>query len=211
MALTIYGSPRSRTMRTLWAAAELGLAYTHVPLAWDDPALKEPEFLRLNPAGTIPTIVDGDFALGESLAINLYLARKFGGAGACALYPPDPRAEAEVWRWSLWAQGHLEPWVQRDMRFEAIRTSAADLLEAAVQAGLATLERGLSGRDWLVGSHFTVADLNVAGALSPSRARDLDLTRVPETKAWLARCYSRPAARATRQRFGSPSEADGPA
>lgn len=203
MALTIYGSPRSRTMRTLWAAAELGLAYTHVPLAWDDPALKEPDFLRLNSAGTIPTIVDEDFALGESLAINLYLARKFGARGATPLYPPDPRAEAEVWRWSLWAQGHLEPWVQRDTRFEALRASAADVLEAAVQTGLATLERGLSGRDWLVGEHFTVADLNVAAVLSPSRACDLDLTRHRRTSDWLARCYHRPAARATRQRFGA--------
>ena len=203
MALTIYGSPRSRTMRTLWAAAELGLAYTHVPLAWDDPALKEPEFLRLNPAGTIPTIVDGDFALGESLAINLYLARKFGAHGANPLYPPDPRAEAEVWRWSLWAQGHLEPWVQRDARFQALRASAADVLEAAVRASLDTLERGLSGRDWLVGEHFTIADLNVAAVLSPSRSRELDLARLPRTGAWLARCYDRPAAQTTRRRFGS--------
>jgi len=203
MALTIYGSPRSRTMRTLWAAAELGLAYTHVPRAWDDPVLKEPEFLRLNPAETIPTIVDDDFALGESLAINLYLARKFGAGGAAPLYPPDPRGEAEVWRWSLWAQGHLEPWVQRDARFEALRAGAADVLEAAVWASLATLERGLSGRDWLVGEHFTIADLNVAAVLSPSRARDLDLARLPRTAAWLARCYDRPAARATRRRFGS--------
>jgi glutathione S-transferase len=203
MALTIYGSPRSRTMRTLWAAAELGLVYTHVPLAWDDPALKEPEFLRLNSAGTIPTIVDDDFALGESLAINLYLARKFGADGPTPLYPPDPRVEAEVWRWSLWAQGHLEPWVQRDARFEALRASAADVLETTVRAGLDTLERGLAGRDWLVGEHFTVADLNVAAVLSPSRSRDLDLAGLPRTAAWLARCYDRPAARATRQRFGS--------
>jgi glutathione S-transferase len=203
MALTIYGSPRSRTMRTLWAAAELGLTYTHVPLAWDDPALKEPEFLRLNPAGTIPTIVDDDFALGESLAINLYLARKFGADGATPLYPGGSRIEAEVWRWSLWAQGHLEPWVQRDARFGAMRTSAADVLEAAIRAGLATLERGLSGREWLVGEHFTVADLNVAAVLSPSRACHLDLTRHPQTAAWIARCYDRPAARATRRRFSS--------
>jgi glutathione S-transferase len=190
-------------MRTLWAAAELGLAYTHIPLAWDDPALKEAEFLRLNPAGTIPTIADGDFALGESLAINLYLARKYGSQEATPLYPQDPRDEAEVWRWSLWAQGHLEPWVQRDARLEAKRAGAADFLDAQALAGLATLERALDGRDWLVGEHFTVADLNVAGVLSPSRSRHLDLTRSPCTAAWLARCYDRPAGRATRQRFGA--------
>jgi glutathione S-transferase len=203
MALTIYGSPRSRTMRTLWAAAELGLAYDHVPVEWNDPALKQPAFLALNPAGAIPTIVDDGFALGESLAINLYLGKRYGADGAQPLYPSDPRDEAEVWRWSLWAQAHLEPWVQRDARFEPLRASASDTLEAATRAGLATLEHALSERDWLVGKHFTVADLNVAGVLSPSRARGLDLGRYPATAAWLARCYDRPAARATRQRFGS--------
>src|SRR5579859_5935779 len=174
MALTIYGSPRSRTMRTLWAAAELGLAYDHVPVEWNDPALKQPAFLALNPAGAIPTIVDDGFALGESLAINLYLGKRYGADGAPPLYPGDPRDEAEVWRWSLWAQAHLEPWVQRDARFEPLRASAADTLIAAARAGLATLEHALSGRDWLVGKHFTIADLNVAGVLSPSRARGLD-------------------------------------
>jgi glutathione S-transferase len=190
-------------MRTLWAAAELGLDYTHIPVGWDDPVLKEPAFLRLNPAGTIPTIVDDDFALAESLAINLYLGRKFGGHGASPLYPVDPHDEADVWRWTLWAQAHLEPWVQRDARFEALRVSAAAALDAAVRTGLAVLERALSGRDWLVGAHFTIADLNVAGVLSPSRARNLDLGGLPRTAAWLTRCYDRPAARATRERFGA--------
>jgi glutathione S-transferase len=190
-------------MRTLWAAAELGLDYTHIPVGWDDPVLKEPAFLRLNPAGTIPTIVDDDFALAESLAINLYLGKKFGGGGAAPLYPANPRDEAEVWRWTLWAQAALEPWVQSDHRFEALRLSAGDVLEAAVQSGLAILERALSDRDWLVGAFFTVADLNVAGVLSPSRLRRLDMDRRPCTAAWLTRCYDRPAARATRERFGS--------
>jgi glutathione S-transferase len=78
MALVIYGSARSRTMRTLWLAAELGLDYEHAPLEWNDPYLKSPDFLRLNPGGAIPTIVDDGFALGESMATNLYLAKKHG-------------------------------------------------------------------------------------------------------------------------------------
>ena len=49
MALTIYGSHQSRTMRTLWTVAELGLAYEHVNLDWDDPHLKSDGFLALNP------------------------------------------------------------------------------------------------------------------------------------------------------------------
>ena len=119
MTLTIYGSPRSRTLRVLWTAAELGLDYEHVPLAFDDPALKSAEFLKLNPAGAIPTIVDDDgFALSESLAINLYLAKTYG---AGSLYPPTPHGEAQAWRWTVWAQGHLEPWVQQEAPLAGLR------------------------------------------------------------------------------------------
>ena len=50
---------------------------------------------------------------------------------------------------------------------------------------------------------FTIADLNVAGVLSPSRAKTIGLAEHGEVEAWLARCYARPAARATRERFAA--------
>jgi glutathione S-transferase len=198
MTLRIYGSPRSRTLRVLWAAAELDLQFEHVPLAADDPALKAEDFLRLNPAGAVPVIVDGDVALGESMAINLYLAKKHGSGG---LYPPALQGEAEVWRWSLWAQGHLEPWVQRDTVMAPLHDAMAEFVQARTGAALTVLERALDGREWLVGQWFTVADLNVAGVLSPSRADRLDFRTFPRTRDWLDRCYARPAAVATRRRF----------
>ncbi len=201
MALTIYGSPRSRTMRTLWIAAELGLDYTHVPLAWDDPQLKSPEFLALNPAGTIPTIVDDGFAIAESLAINLYLAKKYGAAGEAPLYPLTPEAEAEIWRWTLWAQGHLEPWVQRDASLADVRAAIGGLVDTVVAKALVTLDSALGSRSWLVGPHFTVADLNVACVLSPSRAAGIDMRPFQNVAAWHRRCYERPAAAAVRRRF----------
>jgi glutathione S-transferase len=201
MALTIYGSPRSRTMRTLWVAAELGLEYTHIPLTYDDPALKSEEFRRVNPAGLVPAIEDDGFALSESLAINLYLTKKYGGAGLEPLYPPTLEGEAEVWRWTLWAQGQLEPWVQRDALMEnalgAIRPQASGFVDRALDH----LESTLGSRAWLAADHFTVADLNVAAVLSPSRAAHLDLSVRPKVCDWLARCYARPAAVAVRERF----------
>jgi glutathione S-transferase len=199
MALTIHGTPRSRTMRVLWMAAELGLDFTHDPVAFDDPWLKTTDFLRLNPAGAIPTIEDDGFALSESLAINLYLAKRHGLGW---LYPTALEDEAQVWRWSLWAQGQLEPWVMRDARLADLRGANAEHAAAEIAASLATLNRALTGRSWLVGDAFTVADLNVAGVLSPSRAEHVDLSPYPSVAPWLARCYGRPAAQATRARFG---------
>jgi glutathione S-transferase len=203
MALTIYGSPRSRTMRTLWMAEELGLQYRHVAIEWDDPALKAPEFLRLNPAGAIPTIEHDSFSLSESLAINLYLAKAFGRAGPMPLYPDDPSSEAEVWRWTLFAQGHLEPWVRRDGGRPVYKGVMAEVALAEAHAALAQLDAVLATRDWLVGGHFTVADFNVACVLSPSRTGPLDMSGHESTTAWLSRCYGRPAALHARAMFSA--------
>jgi len=203
MALTIVGSPRSRTLRVLWAAEELGLAYHHVPLAFDDPALKSPEFLRVNAAGAIPAIVDDGFALAESLAINLYLAKKYGSHGEAALYPASAQAEAEAWRWTLWAQAHLEPWLQGDALLAPALAALGDHPRAWIARQLCVLEDALRARGWLLGERFTIADLNVAAVLSPSRWARIDLEPAPHASAWLARCYGRPAARAVRQRFAA--------
>ena len=199
MALVIHGSAQSRTMRVLWMAAELGLDYEHDPIAFDDPVLKTAPFLALNPAGAIPTIEDDGFALAESLAINLYLAKRHGCG---ALYPASLEGEAQAWRWSLWAQGQLEPWIMRDVLLADLRAVIAEAASPAVAAALSTLDRALEGRQWLLGEAFTVADLNVAAVLSPSRVAHLDLTPYAQVAGWLARCYARPAAVATRARFG---------
>ncbi|MGH6970055.1 MAG: glutathione S-transferase family protein, partial [Caulobacteraceae bacterium] len=191
MALTIHGSPRSRTQRVLWMAEELGLDYEHDPLAWDDPRLKSPAFLAINPAGAIPTIEDDDLALPESLAINLYLAKKHSLGG---LYPASLEEEAQVWRWSLWAQAALEPWLMRETREAAWAKAGAASIRQMLARSLATLERALTGREWLVGEAFTVADFNVACVLSPSRAETFDLTPYARIRDWLSRCYARPAA-----------------
>jgi glutathione S-transferase len=199
MALTIHGSPRSRTMRVLWMAAELGLEFEHDPIAFDDPRLKSDAFLRLNPAGAIPTIEDDGLALSESLAINRYLAKRHSLGD---LYPSALEDEAQVWRWSLWAQGQLEPWVMRDALLLGLRAALAQHTAPMVAAALTTLERTLAGREWLVGAVYTVADLNIAAVLSPSRSEHLDLTRYPNVADWLSRCYARPAAVETRSRYG---------
>jgi glutathione S-transferase len=146
MALTIYGSPRSRTMRVLWMATELGLEFSHVPLSFDDPTLKSPDFIRINRAGAVPAIVDDGYALAESLAINLYLAKKYAVAGAASLYPGDLEGEAQAWRWTLWAQAHLEPWIQRDASLADLREAVGHLGNAAAAKALSVLEEELAGR-----------------------------------------------------------------
>ncbi|HEV2302443.1 MAG TPA: glutathione S-transferase N-terminal domain-containing protein, partial [Stellaceae bacterium] len=83
-ALRIYGVARSRAFRTLWMAGELGLDYEQVPV--DLGETRSPAYLAVNPNGHIPAIDDEGFILWESMAINLYLAKKYG-SGAAELYP----------------------------------------------------------------------------------------------------------------------------
>lgn len=203
MALTIIGSHRSRTMRTLWMAEELGLDYEHVPVEWDDPWLKSDAFRKVNPLGAIPAIDHDGFCLGESQAINLYLARTFGSAGPQPLYHLDPAAEADAWRWTLWAQAHLEPWVQRDGGQASELGDFAQVAEAEIHRALDQLDLVLEQREWLSSDHFTVSDFNVACVLSPSRTQSLEMDRHTRTKYWLERCYGRPAAKAVRAKFAS--------
>ena len=186
-------------MRVLWMLSELGLDYTHEPLEWSDPVLKTPDFLALNPAGAVPTLIDDSFALSESLAINLYLAKKYGVA---PFYPAEVPGEAEALRWTLWAQWALEPWVQRDAFMAPLYERAGHLMDERVRDAIAVLERVLERRQWLCSEDFNIADFNVACVLSPSRAANVDFAASPRARDWLTRCYARPAAVATREQYG---------
>ena len=207
MALILYGSPQSRTTRVLWMLAELGVPFEHVPVGWDDPFLKTPDFLRINPAGRIPAIVDDGMALSESLAINLYLAKRYSAAGPQGLYPSSPQDEARTWSWTLWATFDLEAALDvirrhwTDLYLPAAERQPAVADEAAKRLGpaLILLDGVLAKTPWLVGDHFSVADLNVAAVLSPSRISLIELGPSPALRDWLARCYARPACIEARQ------------
>jgi glutathione S-transferase len=96
--ITIYGVLRSRASRNVWLAREAGIPFRHVPVIQvyrlpdpDAPGAplhtRSPEFLRVNPNGRIPAMEDGGLVLAESLAINLYLAKRYGGT----IGPADAR------------------------------------------------------------------------------------------------------------------------
>jgi glutathione S-transferase len=199
-ALKIYGSARSRTARVLWLAKELGLAFEHVSVEANDPKLKAPEFLKINPAGRIPAIEDDGVAMGESLAINLHLARKYGDRARPSLAPASPAEEARTLQWTSWAMTDLEGpmsalYLHRGFLPEDKRDAkAAAAAEAQVERPLAMLEDVLARSPYLLGDKFSVADLNLAGVLSQSRIAVIDMSTFPQVSAWAKRCHNRPAA-----------------
>jgi glutathione S-transferase len=203
MALKIWGVARSRAFRTLWMAAELGLDYELVKVDFADGGTHRPEFLAINPNGHVPVIDDAGFRLWESMAINLYLAKKYG-SGEGGLYPRQLEDEARAWQWSFWGMTEVErpaltvllnrigPEDRRD-------AAAADAAEHALAAPLAVLDGAVAASPYLLGERFTVADLNVASILSWARQGRVDLSPFPRAEAWLKACHDRPAARAARE------------
>ena len=192
--LRIYGAARSRGVRTLWIAGELGLQFEHSAYAPRSPETRTPEYRALNPNGSVPTIDDDGFVLWESMAINLYLAKKHG-----KLYPADAKNEALVWQWSFWEVDRLD-------RQQSLYANHASLLPEAqrdaalarstweeIAAALNVLETALGRSAWLAGPEFSVADLNVASAMV--RSLSFDIARWPKVHAWLHKCWDRPAAK----------------
>lgn len=193
--IKVYGVPASRAIRTLWILEELGLPYENVKTNFATGDTRKAEFLRLNPNGHIPVLQDGDLVLWESMAINLYLARKHDQG----LWPKRVEDEGRAFQWSVWAMTELEepvlttllhgvvyPEGQRDAK------KAEDAAERS-KAPLAVLAGALAGRQYLVGDAFTVADLNVAAVLIWAKMARLDLSAVPNVQDWLGRCTARPA------------------
>jgi glutathione S-transferase len=195
--LRIYGIARTRAYRALWVAMELGLDYEHLPIEIGDAGARSPEFLAINPNGRLPVIVDGDFVLFESLAITLYLAKKHATG---TLYPATLEGEAKAWQWSFWAIAEVDRgvniWSLHAVRLPVEERDIALREEAlkVIAAPFRVLDSALAKTPYLLGDDFTVADLNVAAVIS--RAVDMDLSAVPNLKAWLTRCLDRPAARA---------------
>lgn len=205
--LTLYGVLRSRATRPFWLLREAGVAFDHVAVIQSyrlgDPQAEgapfntaSPGFLAVNPQGQIPALVDGDLVLTESMAIALYLARRYGGA----LGPQTPEEDGEAMQWAFVAISAVEgpaldilypyQFGQADTPEGAAKIATAT---QALQRPLARIEGHLDGRDWLMGGRFTVADICLAECLRYAQPHAPALAPYPLTRDWLARCQARPA------------------
>ena len=192
--IKLYGVPRSRAVRSLWMLEELALPYENVKIT---PAsdTRTPEFLRLNPNGHVPVLQEDGLTLCESMAINLYLARKYDKG----LWPKTVEDEGRVFQWSMWAMTELEDPIITALRNRVLlpqeQRDAQKAEEAAQRfvAPLKVLDGTLAGKTYLVGNTFTVADLNVASVLMLAPIANLNLSSAATAQAWLGRCTARPA------------------
>lgn len=194
--LKIYGVPISRSISNIWAALELGIEYENVPIGWDDNSIYSDAYRKINPNARVPAIKDGDFIMWESLAINLYLVKKYGGP----LAPRTLQEEALTWQWTLWAAIHFERplmlWAFNTFILEPHerRSEAAAKAMDELRPLLSILDGQLEKAPYLVADRFTVADLNVGCVLLRPR-QQLPLDDFPRLKAWDRAVFERPAAK----------------
>ena len=194
--IKLYGSTASRAHRVLWALKELGVPFEHIPTNFMDRSTHAPEFLAINPNGRVPALDDDGLLLCESLSINLYLAKKYGGTLALA----NLQEETLATQWSFWVVTEVE----KPLLFASANLflfAEKDRVSEEAALGLAKLDRPLkvleahlTTHGFLLGDRFTVADLNVATVMDFVPLVGINVDAYPKVKAWLSVCLERSAA-----------------
>ena len=185
MTIRIHHFPLSgHAHRVALFASLAGLDHEIVQVDLAAGAHKTPEFMALNPNGQVPVIEDGDTVLADSNAILVYLARKY----APDWLPEDAEAAAKVQFWLSQAAGDIAfgPAAARLITVFGAKIDP-DFAQAIAARALARLERGLQGRDWLVGARPTIADVAIYSYTAHAPEGNVSLDPYPNVRAWIAR------------------------
>lgn len=208
--ITIYGVYRSRASRNFWLANELGIEVRQVPVIQayrlKDPAAadaplntRSPEFLKVTATAAIPAMEDEGFVLTESLAMNLYIAKKHGGP----LAPQDAQEEARMLQWALYGATSVEAdalailYANAEGRAETPEGKAEiDAKAENLRRPLKVIDAHLASEGHMVGGRFSVADINMAEIVRYAQPHPTLIGEFPALEKWLKACQSRPAFRA---------------
>jgi glutathione S-transferase len=194
--MRLYEFGPTRSIRARWTLQELGVGFEAITVNLVAGEHRRPEFLKVNPAGKLPVLVDGDLVLTESVAIVLYLAEKYPEKG---LLPTDLTERAHVNRWLLFAATELEQPLWRISRHTALypedKRLPGDvaLARQEFKEMAAVLEKHLQGRQFVVGDRATVADFVMAYTLDWGGEAQL-LDGFPVLRGYMERMYARPKA-----------------
>jgi glutathione S-transferase len=189
-------SPNALRVRAV--ASELAIDLDIIDVDLRKGENKTESYLAMNPNGKVPVLVDGDFVLWESRAINAYLASVTPDAG---LYPADAKKRAIVDQWSYWQAVHLGPTIQRIV-FERMlkamfgmgepdETTIEPQLKDLAQL-MPILDAALAGKDWIAGE-LSLADFALASTFIYRAGSNISLSDTPNVIAWLERMEARPS------------------
>ncbi len=175
--LKLYGGSRSRASIVQWYLEEIGVEYQFVLLDMASGEHLKPDYLKINPMGKVPAIVDGDFILWESGAILLYLAEKYGKEG------DSLEKRSIINQWILFANSTLAT----GLFLEANR-------EREMPRLLPPLEKMFTEKPFLLGDKLSVADIAVGSMLAYAQIlAKVDFSSYPAIKDYVNRLAQRPA------------------
>ncbi len=198
MSLTFYYAPMSTASITQLVLAELDVPFEGVKLDIQKGETKKPDFVKLNPNAKIPTIVHDGAVIWESAAITMYLGETFGVDKG--LYPAPGPKRGDAMKWIVWTNVTFGDAVGRWTRNTTSWYPAEQQNAKAGEAGLADvhnclriLDDALDGKQFLLGSDYTLADTHTNSFVDWLRHMKMDLSKYAHLTAWGQRCAARPA------------------
>jgi len=180
--------------KVIWLLEELGTTYQREDYGRQFNNTQDAAYLKLNPNGKVPTLVDGDAVVWESNTILRYISNKYGGQ---ALYPTEPAARSQVERWMDWLLASLNtPYVAI---FKEAKKPAAERATSWAQdakdlkAQLDILQAGLGAQSWIAGKDMSLADIALGPIVHRCLDFPVDLPGLDGLGAWRAKIAARPA------------------
>jgi glutathione S-transferase len=187
-------STSGNVQKVVWLLEELGTPYRREDYGRQFNNTGDAAYLRLNPNGKVPTLVDGDLAVWESNTILRYLCNRYGGE---ALYPADAAARSRIEQWMDWQLAALYgPYLAlfKEAKKPAAERSASFAADAAdLRAQLEILERGAVLRPWVAGTELSLADISLGPIVHRCLDFPVDLPGLAAVRAWRERFAARPA------------------
>jgi len=198
--IKIYHAGAARSLRIVWLMEELDEPYELETVSFPLDAA----FLAISPTATVPSIVDGDIVMGESIAILQYLTgrrlQKSMELGLTVGPNPNPAAYAEHLQFLHLGEASLAAPLSFALRTQRLAPEeqkanfTADLCRDVFRRRLAVVDKQLrDGRPYLTGERLTIADISVGYALHLAQLRGAETLLTPRTLAYLERLRARPA------------------
>ena len=194
--MKLYEFGPTRSIRARWVLQELNVPFEAITVDMMKGEHQQPAFLKINPAGKLPALVDGNLVLTESMAIVIYLAEKYPEKG---LIPADLKGRAEFHKWILFTATELEQPLWRISRNtnlypeEKRQPTEIDRAAEDFKPMAEVLDKHLDGREYVVGERVTAAYFALAYTLDWANEAML-LGDFPRLQSYMTRMYQRPAA-----------------
>lgn len=197
--MKLFGRSSSDSVqKVLWTLGEIGLSFEQVELGGVHGGLDDPDYLRLNPHGKVPTLCDGEVVVWESAAIVRYLAARYSVGD---LWPEEPGARAQADMWMTWCQQYPAETANKlfwlTVRTPVERQNPQEIEETLdhLQKELARVEARLAGQRFLAGDRLTMADIPLGTELYRHFNLPAERRAFPAIERWYEDLTARPAYR----------------